>query len=128
MNFRIYEDYGKWILWNRDTDDKTIFDTEIEAQEAARMSAIQKWQEMVFNAVPTSNDLVIQVDAANMMYAVNGLETLIANTAAGEIVGDSTLRKEAAQVYALLVASFLTWANTDVVGANLTPHEILSLQ
>ena len=129
---RLYQSAnGSWIVF--DGQQKHFFGgDEAAANQFYRrlliMSAITSWQEKIEKLGEQAEALLPVADAASDMYAVNGLQVVIDTTPAGELVGDSTLTKEAATLYHALQEAFLEFVNSPVGEIGLTAKQILRLR
>ena len=78
------------------------------------LSAIQEWQ-LLSTAIFDAAERQVDSTARPLrLWQYGGLAEMVAATAPGAVVGDSTLTKEQAIQRAALFQSLLTWLNTPV--------------
>ena len=91
-----------------------------------KQSAIREWAALTTQILEQAQTLIDNFARVRRVAGYNDLDTLIDNTEAGQLVGDSGLTKEQAVTVRAILSSFGVWLETPLPdtpapGASITP-------
>lgn len=113
---------GDWIVFDGQT--KHRFATEAEARlyyRRLQMDAAKEFQKTLEEAGRAAEQLLMMVNKALFIANANDLSTQIANTPAGQPVGQSDWTPDVASMYLELARAFQTWINSPLSTSGVTP-------